>query len=291
MTITDFSTSGSKVTYHSSRRDSNNANDGTIIVTHAADPNNLRVCKLIDYITKKEITSAEWEVVHTSDTTTTFTNKCGASSITSPATISVQTGNADTFTTSGTYTGKVDGNVSVACVKNGELGVTDIKTPAVLVGGGSADTLTTAGTYTGSVSGDAVGTVTLTGETGTATLDWVFPDGTLVPGWVSGASGVSKVITQGVELAMTTQAGDDLVIGDTLTIGLLGIASLQATFPDGTIGDVVVTSASTVATVLGQGVSLAMTSQAGTDLEVGDIFLIAVQAGTKDLKATVSVSP
>lgn len=293
MTITSGEIAGSKLTYLGWKRDTANANAGTIAVTHAKDTAKVRQVSVIDMASNnglgRVVTAAEYIANITSDTVTTVTNSCGAAVITTPGTISVQTGSATTFTTSGTYTGKADGNVSVACTKAGNLGVTLIDTPGVLVGSGSADTLTTSGTYTGNTSGDIVGTCTLTGEVAVATFDFVFPDGTTVTGWTSGASTVAKTIGQGVAIAATTQAGDDFTAGDTLTITVHGIAELQATFPDGTTGTVTATSATTVATVLGQGVGMAMTSGAGVDVALADTFLIAVQAGTKDLKVIVSV--
>lgn len=85
-------------------------------------------------------------------------------------------------------------------------------------GGGTGAAM--AGTYTGNYSGDLVLTCVLAGEMEAAKFDAVFPDGSEVKGWVTGATNTAKEVGQGVTFKLTSGTGDDCKLGDTFTSAL-----------------------------------------------------------------------
>lgn len=162
-------------------RDTEVANNGTITVNHADDPERLRKIRVYSFKTASfpagpDNASPKWSIASMTDLQTVITNLSGAMTRGAAVAGAGNTGSATTPTSSGTYTGKVDGNIVVT-------GKTD-------------------------------------GELGTATVDVLFPDGTLVEDLVSGVTTVAKLLGQGVSLALTSGAGDDVKIGDTWTIAV-----------------------------------------------------------------------
>lgn len=85
---------------------------------------------------------------------------------------------------------------------------------------GSGTSPAMAGTYSGKGKGDLVLTCVLKGEMGAAKMDALFPDGTEVKGWVTGASDTAKEVGQGVTFKLTSGTEDDLKVGDKFTSAL-----------------------------------------------------------------------
>ena len=85
---------------------------------------------------------------------------------------------------------------------------------------GSGTSPAMAGTYTGGYTGNLVMTCVLKGNMATAKFDAVFPDGSEVKGWVTGASNSAKEVGQGVTFKLTSGSGDDCAVGDVYTSAL-----------------------------------------------------------------------
>ncbi len=71
---------GSPVPYHFLKWDDSVAPSGTIVVTHAPDPDHTRQVRVINMATKGEVVigPSTVRIVHTNDTTTTVTNLTAA---------------------------------------------------------------------------------------------------------------------------------------------------------------------------------------------------------------------
>lgn len=180
MAITEGKGAGSKVTYVSWKRDTELANNGTLLVDHATDKIGLRHIQVKDNASNgglgRIVTDAEIQIDIMSDTQVKVTNKCGAATIAAAAADAGNTGGGTSPTSGGAYTGKADGTLTLEC--------------------------------------------TLAGEAGTAKLKATFPDGTVIEDIVTGATTVAKAIGQGVTFAITSGTGDDFALGDKFTIAL-----------------------------------------------------------------------
>lgn len=74
--VLDTKWAGNKVSYHSVKQDSALANNASLAVDHAADPNQVRQVRIINMATGVQVITG-FTVTYTDDDTTTVTNTSG----------------------------------------------------------------------------------------------------------------------------------------------------------------------------------------------------------------------